>query len=178
MSAASAVCSAVDWISRASAGIVSPSSTRMMSPGTTSAAGMLLPRAVADDVAWAADIWRSAATAVLGARLLDVAHDGVEQHDGEDGQRLVGQAESRSYSHSPAEIAVATSSRMTSTSWNCARNFRQAGTGFSAVSSFRPWRSSRARASASLSPRCGVGAERRHDRLGGLTIRRRSPDDW
>ena len=43
VSAASAVCSAVDWITRASAGIVSPSSTRMMSPGTISRRRHALP---------------------------------------------------------------------------------------------------------------------------------------
>ena len=63
VSAASAVCSAVDWISRASAGTVSPSSTRMMSPGTSSAAGMLCRAPSRMTLACAADIWRSAATA-------------------------------------------------------------------------------------------------------------------
>ena len=97
-----------------------------------------VPRAVADDGGVRGRHLAQRRHRLLGARLLDVAHDGVEEHDGEDRHRLVGQAESRSYSHSPTEIAVATSSRMTSTSWNCARNLRQAGTGFSAVSSFRP----------------------------------------
>ena len=61
--AASAVCSAVDRINRASAGIVSPSSMRMMSPGTTSAAGMLCRAPSRMTLACAADIWRSAVTA-------------------------------------------------------------------------------------------------------------------
>jgi hypothetical protein len=42
---------------------------------------------------------------------------------------------------------------MTSGSANCPRNFFQRGTARSAVSSFLPWRASRARASSSLSPR-------------------------
>ena len=42
---------------------------------------------------------------------------------------------------------------MTSASWNCARNLRQAGTGGSAASSFLPSRASRARASVPLKPR-------------------------
>src|SRR5690606_15258769 len=45
--------------------------------------------------------------------------------------------------------------RMTRTSWNCATKRRQAGTGALAVSWLGPWRSSLARASASLSPACG-----------------------
>ena len=51
----------------------------------------------------------------LRSRLLDVAHGRVEQDDREDRDRFVGQAASRSNAHRPAEIAVATSSRMTST---------------------------------------------------------------
>ena len=42
---------------------------------------------------------------------------------------------------------------MTRTSWNCARNRRHAGGGFSAASSLRPYRSSRVRASWSVRPR-------------------------
>ena len=96
VSAASAVCSAVDWISRASAGMVSPSSMRMMSPGTTSAAGMLRRVAVADDVGVRRRHLAQRRDGLLRARLLDVAHDRVEQDDGEDRDRLVGQADSRS----------------------------------------------------------------------------------
>jgi hypothetical protein len=61
--AASAVWSAVEWISRASAAIVSPSSTSMMSPGTTSAAATLRCSPSRTTRAWAADICRKAATA-------------------------------------------------------------------------------------------------------------------
>ena len=63
VSDASAVWSAVDWISRASAGTVSPSSMSMRSPGTTSAAEMLCRSPSRMTLACAADICRSAATA-------------------------------------------------------------------------------------------------------------------
>ena len=62
-------------------------------------------------------------------RFLYKAQDGIQHHDAEDGNRFVRKADSRSYNQSPAEIAVAISSRMTRTSVNCARNVRQAGTG-------------------------------------------------
>ena len=63
VSAASAVCSAADSIRRPSAGMVSPSSMRMMSPGTTCEAGTLRRVPPRITVASAADIARSAATA-------------------------------------------------------------------------------------------------------------------
>ena len=75
VSAASAVCSAVDSISRASAGMVSPSSIRMTSPGTTSAAGMRCRSPSRTTLACAADICAQRRHRLLGARLLDVAHD-------------------------------------------------------------------------------------------------------
>ena len=60
---------------------------------------------------------------------------------------------------------------MTRTSWNCARNRRHAGAGFSAASSLRPY---------SLEPRSRfgvgqpapqVGAERRDDGFSMLSVR-------
>ena len=60
--AASAVCSAVEWISRASAGIVSPSSIAMMSPGTSSAAGTRRRSPFRSAVASAADMARNFAS--------------------------------------------------------------------------------------------------------------------
>ena len=65
------------------------------------------------------------------------------------------------------------SSRITSTSLNCARNFFHAGTGSSAVNSLRPYCSSRVRASVSLKPRLRVRTERGEDRIHGLLIWRR-----
>src|SRR5512145_1072286 len=67
VSAASAVCSATDWITRASAAIVSPSSMSRMSPGTTSAARI-----------------------ERRAGLLHVAENRIEQHDREDRDGFVG----------------------------------------------------------------------------------------
>jgi hypothetical protein len=55
---------AVDSTSRASAGMVSPSSMRITSPGTSSAAGMLRRSPSRTTLASAADIARSAATAL------------------------------------------------------------------------------------------------------------------
>ena len=67
VSDASEVCNAVDSTMRASAGIVSPSSTTITSPGTSSAAGMLRRSPSRTTLASAADIARKAATA-LSAR--------------------------------------------------------------------------------------------------------------
>jgi hypothetical protein len=50
-----------------------------------------------------------------------------------------GAAASRSMSHSTAETAVAINNKMTSTSWNCAKNFRQAGVGACVRNSFGPY---------------------------------------
>ena len=63
------------------------------------------------------------------------------------------------------------SSRITSTSLNCARNFRQAGTGASAASSLRPWRSSRARAFGFTQSALRVRPQRGEHRLNRLLIR-------
>jgi hypothetical protein len=63
VSALSAVCRAVDWTIRASAGMVSPSSMMMTSPGTISAAGTCRRWPSRTTWACAADIFRSAATA-------------------------------------------------------------------------------------------------------------------
>lgn len=64
-----------------------------------------------------------------------------------------GSGESRSYTHRTAEIAVAISSRTTSTSLNCLRNFCHAGTGRSAANRLGPYCSSLARASRFDRPR-------------------------
>ena len=92
VSAASAVCSAVDSIRRASAGMVSPSSIRMMSPGTTSAAGNAAPLAVAHDGRVRRRHRAQRRHRRLRARLLNVSHDRVEQDDREDRDRFVRQA--------------------------------------------------------------------------------------
>ena len=63
VSAASATCRATDRITRASAGIVSPSSMRIMSPGTTSTAATLRRTPSRTTFAFAADICRNAVTA-------------------------------------------------------------------------------------------------------------------
>ena len=63
VSAASAVWSAADSSRRASAGIVSPSSIRSTSPGTSSRAGIDFDAPLRTTRAVAADISRSAATA-------------------------------------------------------------------------------------------------------------------
>ena len=76
---------------RASAGIVSPSSMRMTSPATTSAAGTLCRWPPRTTVASAADIARKRGDRGLGARLLQVAHRRVEQDDREDRDGFVGQ---------------------------------------------------------------------------------------
>ena len=95
VSAASAVWSAVDSMSRPSAGIVSPSSMRMTSPGTISAARGCSPFAVADDRRVGRRHRAKSGDRRLRSRLLDVAHRRVEQHDGEDRDGLVGQARHR-----------------------------------------------------------------------------------
>src|SRR5688572_1180769 len=58
-------------------------------------------------------------------------------------------------------MPVAINRRMTSTSWNCARNFRQAGTGFSVASSFGPCCSRRLHASSVVRPVRAVPAAER-----------------
>src|ERR671917_208121 len=81
VSDASEACNAVDSIRRASAGIVSPSSTSITSPGTRSAAGMLRRAPLPER-----------RHRPLGPRLLDVAQSTVQEHDREDGHSLVGQS--------------------------------------------------------------------------------------
>ena len=63
----------------------------MMSPGTISARGDAPPLAVADDGGVGRRHRAQRGDGRLGARLLDVAHRRVEQHDGEDRDRFVGQ---------------------------------------------------------------------------------------
>ena len=64
---------------------------RMRSPGTISAAGTLLPLAVAHHRCLGRRHLAQRRHRRFRARLLDVAHDGVEQHDGENRHRFVGQ---------------------------------------------------------------------------------------
>ena len=72
------------------------------------------------------------------ARLLQVAHHSVEQHDREDRDGLVRQRRVALGGPEARRNQAGAISRITSTSENWARNFRQAGTGASAVSSFLP----------------------------------------
>ena len=125
----------------------------MMSPGTIVGGGDAPPLAVAHDRGVGRRHRAQRGDGGLGARLLHVAHRRVEQDDREDRDRFVGQRRvALDRATATAEIAVATSSRMTRTSWNCARKRRQAGTGGSAASSLRPSRSRRRRASSSPRP--------------------------
>ena len=86
--------SAAPWTrsTRASAGIVSPSSTRMMSPGT-SVGGRNAASASPSRItcACAAAICRKRRDGRFRARLLHVAHDRVQQHDRADGDGFVRQ---------------------------------------------------------------------------------------
>ena len=153
VSAASAVCSAADSIRRPSAGMVSPSSMRTMSPGTTCEAGTLRRVPPRITVASAADIARSAATAAAARDAWMWPIIAFNSTTARMAIASYGRAASRSTTQRAAETPVAMRSRMTRTSWNCDRSLRQAGTASSAASSFGPYRASRARASSSPSPR-------------------------
>ena len=139
VSAASAVCSAVDWISRASAGngvaLLDEDDVAGHELGRRDA----LSLAVADDVGVRRRHLAQRRHRLLRARLLDVAHERVEQHDGEDRDRLVGQRGVALVEPQPGgDRAPRRAAGSTRTSVNWARNFRQAGTGASAASSFLP----------------------------------------
>ena len=142
--------------SRASAGMVSPSSTRMTSPGTISAAGTLRRSPSRTTVRVGRGHRAQRGDGRLGARLLDVAHRRVQQHDGEDGERLVGQR----------RVALVAPRGRRRRRWRRAAGRRgrpgtaresaaRRGSAASAASSLRPTRASRARASSWSRPRRG-----------------------
>ena len=130
VSAASAVLRDVEWITRASAGTVSPSSIRMMSPGTISAAGTRPALAIAHHVRVRGGHLLQRRHGGFRPRLLDVTHAGVQQLRRRKSQSLRRAAPFPAHTATaPRRCAVAINSRITSASWNWARNFFQAGFG-------------------------------------------------
>ena len=80
--------------------------------------GNALSHAIPNDVGMRCRHLAQCSHRLLRPRLLDVAHQRVEQHNGEIAMASYGNALLRSRIHIPAEISAAMSNRMTRTFWN------------------------------------------------------------
>jgi hypothetical protein len=117
---------------------MSPSSTMMTSPGTTSVAGTLSRFPSRTTRACAAVMRWRAATAASARDSWTYPIVALSSTTARIAMASYGSGVSRSKAHMPAEIVAATSRRMTSASPNCARNLRHRGIGLWVASSFRP----------------------------------------
>ena len=135
------------------------------------AAGTLFLHAVPDDIRVHGRHLPQRRHRLLGASPLRIAHERVEEDDCEYRDRFIGQCGfAFDRATAPRISPPQRSSRITSASVNWSRNLRHSGTGFSAASSFLPYRSSR---STRLSPGSGRFA---HPCRARPAPRRRSAD--
>ena len=89
--AASSVCRFATSMSRASAGILSPASIRMMSPGTMSWVAMRCALSIAHDGRFRRGKCHQCPHGLLRARLLDEAERRIQDDDHHDDDRFIGQ---------------------------------------------------------------------------------------